>query len=568
MTKPISSEKYLRGAGLALKAGERGEAAEFFLKGGEFETAALLFEKLERHGRAAVAYTKAGQPLDAAAAWERAGEYSRAAEIYAEADNIPEAARAFACAGESIRAAELFAQTGRFLDAAKAASEANAEKTMITYLQKVTPSDPDYREAALVLARALTRRGWSALAIETIERVLGEEPVREEALELWYELARAHEEHGELTEASEILHRILACQYNYRKAESWQRRLHDELEARASELDSDESFRDRYVVGELLGRGGMGAVYKATDKLLEREVAYKVLPEEMAHEPGALDQLLKEARAAAALNHPNIITIHDVGLDGGQGYIAMELVEGESYARMLQRQGRLDLAEVMHFLVSVCQGLDHAHRRGVIHRDIKPSNILLTVEDRVKIVDFGLAQSARASTKQPVGGTVKYIAPEQARGHKTDARTDIYSLGATLYELITGSAPFTTGNIVKHHLETPRATAHAGRFRRPADTRRARAQMPRQRTGRALRDDARDDCFRAVGESSRALHGVVLSFERAHSLEIGLDFAFRAQESRYQADVLRNLGACRRRSSGVLGLVGWLTPVPMSRVVA
>ena len=258
MTKPISSEKYLRGAGLALKAGERGEAAEFFLKGGEFETAALLFEKLERHGRAAVAYTKAGQPLDAAAAWERAGEYSRAAEIYAEADNIPEAARAFACAGESIRAAEFFAQTGRFLDAAKAASEANAEKTMITYLQKVTPSDPDYREAALVLARALTRRGWSALAIETIERVLGEEPVREEALELWYELARAHEEHGELTEASEILHRILACQYNYREAESWQRRLHDELEARASELDSDESFRDRYVVGELLGRGGMG----------------------------------------------------------------------------------------------------------------------------------------------------------------------------------------------------------------------------------------------------------------------------------------------------------------------
>ena len=276
----------------------------------------------------------------------------------------------------------------------------------------MTPSDPDYREAALVLARALTRRGWSALAIETIERVLGEEPVREEALELWYELARAHEEHGELTEASEILHRILACQYDYREAESWQRRLHDELEARASELDSDESFRDRYVVGELLGRGGMGAVYKATDKLLEREMAYKVLPEEMAHEPGALDQLLKEARAAAALNHPNIITIHDVGLDGGQGYIAMELVEGESYARMLQRQGRLDLAEVMHFLVSVCQGLDHAHRRGVIHRDIKPSNILLTVEDRVKIVDFGLAQSARASTKQPVGGTVKYIAPE------------------------------------------------------------------------------------------------------------------------------------------------------------
>ena len=144
-------------------------------------------------------------------------------------------------------------------------------------------------------------------------------------------------------------------------------------------------------------------------------MAYKVLPEEIAHEPGALDRLLKEARAAAALNHPNIVTIHDVGLDGGQGYISMEFVEGESYAWMLQRKGRLDLAEVMHFLVSVCQGLDHAHRRGVIHRDIKPSNILLTVEDRVKIVDFGLAQSARASQARAFILGRDFVIPEDVK---------------------------------------------------------------------------------------------------------------------------------------------------------
>ena len=458
LNKPAPSPNrlaaYLRGAGLALKAGQKYEAAEYFLKAGELETAALLFEKIGRHDRAAVAHEKAENAVEAAAAWSRAGEPSKAAEIYAKAGRTRQAAEAFGQAGEFLRAAELYAEAERFLDAAKMASEANAEKAMIGYLQKVPAHHPDYREAVVALARALIRRGWSALAIDAIETALGDNDDRsaEHSLELRYALARAHEEQGELTVASDILRQIMSCQFDYREADSWQRRLVEQIEERGA---PDASFDgERYVLGELVGKGGMGAVYRAKDCLLEREVAYKVLPKKVATDRAALEQLLSEARAAAGLNHPNIVTIHDIGLADGCAYISMELVDGESYARILRRELRLDVPDVLHFLVSVCQGLDHAHRRGVIHRDIKPSNILLTTENRVKIVDFGLARGVHDHGGR-VGGTLKYIAPEQARGEPTDARTDIYSLGATLYELLTGHAPFTTGDLVKHHLESP-----------------------------------------------------------------------------------------------------------------
>jgi len=226
---------------------------------------------------------------------------------------------------------------------------------MIGYLQKVPMDHPDYREAVVVLARALIRRGWSALAIDAIETVLGDDDGRivEHNLELRYALARAHEGQGELTVASDILKQIMSCRFDYREADSWQRRLIAQIEEQA---EPDASFDgERYVLGEIVGQGGMGTVYRAKDCLLERDVAYKVLPKKMAHDPAALEQLLSEARAAARLNHPNIVTVHDIGLTDGCAYISMELVDGESYAHILKRELRLDVPDVLHFLVSVCQ---------------------------------------------------------------------------------------------------------------------------------------------------------------------------------------------------------------------
>ena len=182
----------------------------------------------------------------------------------------------------------------------------------------------------------------------------------------------------------------------------------------------------------------------------------------VAKNPGACNQLLNEARAAAALNHADIITVFDIGFDEGRPFISMELVEEESYLSKLLRQKKLSIPEAMHLFVSVCQGLDHTHSRGIVHRDLKPSNILLTVDNRVKIVDFGLAQPVKvgdgASSSGSYGGTPKYIAPEQALGDPTDPRSDIYSLGASLHELLAGKAPFSKGNLILHHINTPKMT--------------------------------------------------------------------------------------------------------------
>lgn len=475
----------LRLAGLALKAGDREKAARYFLDAGEAETAAILFEKLGQLDGLGEAYLASGRKREAAAAFARGGEPRRAAELFLEMGSDRDAAEAFESAGELLRAAEVYArlgepsraaellaESGRFLEAARKASDANDEKAMIGYLQKVPGSAPEHRDAVVILAKALNRRGWSSLAVEKLEALLGSEPVRDDNLELWYQLAAAHEQLGELEITSSILHDVVACRYDYREAESWHRRIQKELvllrerKERIARASRDE---ERYVLGEALGEGGMGKVYRARDRLLERDVAYKVLPGELSRDEEALERLLDEARAAASLNHPNIVTVHDVGVEAGRAFIAMELIEGESYKDLLKRSGRLPIQDVLHFLVSVCQGLEHAHRRGVVHQDLKPANVLLTSEGRVKIVDFGIARRRGGEAKGYVAGTLRYVAPEQVAGRHTDARSDLYALGVTLYELLLGHPPFTTGDIAQHHRETP-----------PAPLRPARPEVPEQ----------------------------------------------------------------------------------------
>jgi predicted Ser/Thr protein kinase len=343
---------------------------------------------------------------------------------------------------------------------------------MVDYLQRVDKDDPNYLSAVSQIARIFVRRGWSSLAVEKLKSVLNGQSVEAGNLELWYVLAEALESEGELSRAGDLLHKILAVQYGFRDVKERHAKILEKIKEekqreatiKASRTASAATGKrsERYVRASLLGTGGMGAVYKAYDSLLKREVAYKVLSEELARNPKARDQLLGEARAAAALNHPNIITIFDIGIDGDDAFICMELIEGVSYTARVREKKQLSIPEVMHFLVSACQGLDHAHRRGIVHRDLKPSNILLTTENRVKIVDFGLAQpidiesvKGGSTGATSMSGTPRFISPEQARGEPTDARSDIYSLGATTYNLLVGRPPFTEGNVVLHHLYTP-----------------------------------------------------------------------------------------------------------------
>jgi serine/threonine-protein kinase len=170
------------------------------------------------------------------------------------------------------------------------------------------------------------------------------------------------------------------------------------------------------------------------------------------------ERFLREARSAAKLNHPNIVSIYDMGIERGRLYIIMEFVEGVSYYRILDREERLPINAVLHFMIGVLKALSHAHSHGVIHRDIKPSNVMLTRRRVVKIADFGLAkilQQANNEGSQRASGTPLYMSPEQILGKPVDFRTDIYAFGGSVFHLLSGEPPFIEGEVLYHHVHTP-----------------------------------------------------------------------------------------------------------------
>ena len=215
-----------------------------------------------------------------------------------------------------------------------------------------------------------------------------------------------------------------------------------------------------YEVGVKIGEGGMGEVYQARDTRLDRTVAIKVLPENVASDADLKQRFEREARAVAALNHPHICTLHDIGTEAGTDYLVMEYLEGETLARRLEK-GALPLDQALEVAIQIADALDKAHRQGITHRDLKPGNIMLT-EAGAKLLDFGLAKlkpghdapvgvsaptmSAGLTGEGAILGTLQYMAPEQLEGKDADARTDIFAFGAVVYEMATGKKAFAGEN--------------------------------------------------------------------------------------------------------------------------
>jgi len=459
--------------------------AKHYESRGEILEAAKIYETIGDTASAAEIYQKAGNINKAAELFFTSGEYAKAAQFFEKSNNIIRAAESYEKAGDLKKAAELFHRSGNrqkeiellersgdYLLLAKRYKEQGLNELVISTLQKIPPSSPDYNEAVRLLASTFNEKGEVTLAISKYREALSGSKVTEENIENFYELAGLYEKTNNIPEAMKIYEEILKVQYHYRDVVQRVRALQEKAQVqgvstgeKVEELYAETKYsvkekppsKKKYeIIGEI-GRGAMGIVYKAKDTVLQRIVALKVMPKFMVDNPKISENFKREAIAAARLNHPNIVTVYEAGEEEGDLFIAMEYIEGSNIKQLLLQKKPIPIQGVLFISAQICKGLGYAHENGVVHRDIKPTNIMWTPKKLVKILDFGLARVIQemASTVTIVGGTPHYMSPEQTLGEKVDHRTDIYSLGVTMFEMVTGRLPFSRGDIGYHHIHTP-----------------------------------------------------------------------------------------------------------------
>ena len=213
-----------------------------------------------------------------------------------------------------------------------------------------------------------------------------------------------------------------------------------------SMMSSPSLLNNRYQIDGRIGSGGMAEVYRARDLMLERTVAIKLLREDFSDDPAFRERFRQEARAAANLSHPNIVTIHDFGFDDKQIFIVMEYIPGTDLKTILESRGSLSVDEALPLIIQACAGIGYAHRAGLVHCDVKPHNMIVTPDQRLKVTDFGIARALASIHSDEVNhvfwGSPQYFSPEQAAGHSPSPASDVYGLGVVLYEMLTGRLPF------------------------------------------------------------------------------------------------------------------------------
>lgn len=490
-----ASERY-KSAGLFLKAseclerlGEEVESAriraDYFLAQGKKQEAVVELERAEDWERASGLYRelglldKSGETLErigryqeAGAVWEEVNNWLRAGENYERAGLFEKAGECYEKAGESSKASGMYEQAGDFYRAGSNFYQRGLLDRAIRALQQVSKENKDFRKACSLLGVIFQEKGMLNLARESLRMAIENQELNRANLEDFYQLGSLNERLGDFEEALAIYEKILLVDIDYQDVRGRLERLRQQktiMDSRSSvsSLEETQTLKEvsplglekpvRYEILEEIGRGGMGIVYKARDTILDRVVAYKVLPIVLKDHPQALRNFFREAKSAARLNYPNIVTVYDAGEEAGNYYIAMEYIEGETVKQLLSREGKIPLKAVVIIAGQVCRALEYAHERKVVHRDVKSSNIMWSKDKMVKLMDFGLAKVLEEvkGHQTIASGTPYYMSPEQALGKEVDHRTDIYSLGVTMFEMATGQLPFKTGDAVYHHIHTP-----------------------------------------------------------------------------------------------------------------
>ncbi len=449
--------------------GRSERAADYYETAGDSDAAARIRAELGDYERAARLYDQAKLPLEAAQMWQRAGRLVQAGQAYETARDFDRAIECYREADEVGMWINALEKRGQVFQAATLALENGQRSRAIRLLQLIGHDDADFAEASWLIVGAFEREGHFDLAAQKLEQHIASHPRLSAPADRYSKLAELHESAGNLERSLEVLEDLRQREPTYPNIASRIELLKKQRSAadRIGRSSSANPIPDtptefvaayRYEMLEEIGRGGMGVVFKARDRRLDRVVALKRLPEDLRrHQPRAMQLFLREAQAAARLNHPNIVTVHDTDQEDGHFFITMELLDGEPFNRILRERGSLSVAHAVAVGLQVASALEYAHGQGVVHRDVKTANLFLTTENVVKVMDFGLAkmfEDVRAGTTV-VSGTPFYMSPEQIVGGAVDQRADLYSLGVTLFELSTGAVPFANGDIAYHHRHTP-----------------------------------------------------------------------------------------------------------------
>lgn len=468
-------------AGALSAAGNYPAAADVYARNSDFINAGKACAAAGDLQQAAAYFKQAGDPAKAARAaaefHEQRAAWKEAAEQYVLAQDLKKAGECFAKANEFARAAECFMRLRDYYRGGRAFARAGRFQDAVVALQQMAESDPDWHRSRALLGRCFYELHDYAHCAAVLDNHLLNQRVTADNMDYFYMLALAKEQLGELSESRDLLYKISATRRDFRDVDtrisnivsrismmgSEQRPLTPaEMPTRAVDPAArqvvENSIGERYIIEKELGRGGMGVVYLAKDKQLERPVALKFLGALVDHSEEYKQRFIREARSAAKVSHPNVVSIYDISAQSGKAYIAMEYVEGATLSRYLKQKGKLTVREALNITLQACSALQAVHESGVVHRDLKPDNIILGKGGLVKIMDFGLAKAAdnRITKANVVMGTPCYMSPEQALGQDASPASDLYSLGLILHEMLTGKVVFLEGDVMQRQInETP-----------------------------------------------------------------------------------------------------------------
>ncbi len=468
--------------------GDTGKALEIYEHSGMWDRIGELRERSQDYQQAGEAYI-------------RARKYREAGEVFLKASDFKSAALAFEQDGQFLKAAELYKKAGadakvfrmqekagRFCEAAEGYKAVGLLDEAIHACQQVPPASPDFLKASLIMGKIFLDQGEREMARGVFHQVVQSAEIPPDNVEPFYEFGVLIQDQGMIHEAYAMFERLQNIKFDYGdiaiRMQNLENLIRDEYDERGTQpppetipqfkgyqtSTGDLDFAapmvntdlpqapvsSRYVFEQELGRGAMGVVFKARDTALDRQVAYKTVSNAIKQSPAALRYFLSEAKSLAALNHPNIVTVYDVGREGDNYYITMEFVDGRPLNDFIRQKGHLSTKNTVVIATKICAGLEYAHMRNIIHRDIKPSNVMVSNLGEIKIMDFGLAKimTEAVQDKTVVRGTPLYMAPEQVEGIGVDHRSDLYAFGITLYEMATGVLPFSKGDVAYHHIHT------------------------------------------------------------------------------------------------------------------